>query len=271
VPSEEEIIFTSGATDALNLLAYSYGMHFLSEGDEIILSEMEHHANIVPWQFVAQKTGAIIQVIPVDDIGELNLNVYEDLLNERTKIVSITHVSNVLGTVNPISKMSEMAHENGAIFIVDGCQAAPHKQLNMNELGVDFYTFSTHKMYGPTGFGILWGRKDLLDLMPPFKGGGDMINEVRFEKTSYNDLPHKFEAGTPPIVAGIASASAIDFIEEIGFAPTCSECTGGANVRMHSEFLPFGNYLERLGAGLEVKDIIWQTIMYASSFNPMKE
>lgn len=216
-PSEDEIIFTSGATDALNLLAYSYGMHFLEEGDEIILTEMEHHANIVPWQFVAEKKGANIRVIPINEIGELDLNVYQDLLNAKTKIVAVTHISNVLGTINPIAEMSEMAHNFDAVFVVDGCQAAAHNALNVKALDVDFYTFSSHKMYGPTGFGILWGRKELLEVMPPFKGGGDMINEVRFEKTTYNDLPHKFEAGTPPIVAGIASACAIDLIEEIGF------------------------------------------------------
>lgn len=215
--SEHEVIFTSGATEALNLVAYSYGMHMLNEGDEILLTEMEHHANIVPWQFVAARVGAKIKVVPILDSGELDMEVFDSLLTERTAIVAITHVSNVLGTINPIEEIAKKSHEVGAIIVVDGCQYAPHMGLDVNKLGVDFYTFSTHKMYGPTGFGILWGREDLLEKMPPFKGGGDMIDEVRFEKTTYNDLPHKFEAGTPPIVAGISSLSAIDFIEEIGF------------------------------------------------------
>lgn len=215
--NESEIIFTSGATDALNLVAYSYVAPFLKEGDEILISEMEHHANIVPWQLAAKKVGAIINVIPISDDGDIDLDTFESLITERTKLVAITHVSNVLGTVVPIKEINKIAKKFGAIVVVDGCQAAPHITIDVKDLGVDFYTFSSHKIYGPTGIGVLWGRQDLLEKMPPFRGGGDMIDVVTFEQTTFNDLPHKFEAGTPPIVSGIGFGEAIDFVNEIGF------------------------------------------------------
>lgn len=215
--SESEIIFTSGATDALNLVAYSYVIPFLNKGDEILLTEMEHHANIVPWQITAEKVGAIIKVVPINDAGELDIEAFKNLVNERTKIVALTHVSNVLGTVNPLDEIVSIAKSVDSIVVVDGCQSAPHMSIDIKQLGVDFYTFSSHKMYGPTGIGVLWGREELLEKMPPFRGGGDMIDIVTFEKTTYNDLPHKFEAGTPPIVSGIGLGEAIDFINEIGF------------------------------------------------------
>ena len=192
------------------------GSSFLLEGDEIILSEMEHHANIVPWQMIAQKTGAIIKVIPLLDNGELDMDVYETLLSERTKMVAIVHVSNTLGTINPVSNIIAMAKNVGARVLIDGAQATPHMRVDVQELGADFYTFSAHKMCGPTGFGVLYGNRSLLESMPPYRGGGDMIDKVSFSGTTYNDLPHKFEAGTPPIAAGIAFGEAIRYLNNIG-------------------------------------------------------
>lgn len=215
--SEAEIIFTSGATDALNLVAYSWGLTNLNEGDQILVSEMEHHANMVPWQMIANRTGAKVLPIGITDEGEIDLDHYQSVLNERVKVVAITHVSNVLGTVNPIKKMADMAHQVGAVVVVDGCQATPHLQVNVAELGADFYAFSAHKMYGPTGIGVLWGREALLEAMPPFRGGGDMIDRVSFDGTTFNELPHKFEAGTPPIVSGIGFDAALKFIQGIGY------------------------------------------------------
>lgn len=214
--SLEQVIFTSGTTDSINLVAQSWGSSNLSAGDEIILSEMEHHANIVPWQMIAQKTGAIIKVIPLLDNGELDLEVYATLLNERTKMVALVHVSNTLGTVNPVSEIIEMAKNVGAKVLIDGAQATPHMMVDVQELGADFYTFSAHKMCGPTGFGVLYGNKSLLESMPPYRGGGDMIDKVSFSGTTYNDLPYKFEAGTPPIAAGIAFGEAIRYLNAIG-------------------------------------------------------
>ena len=214
--SQEEIIFTTGTTDSINLVAQSYGRAFLTEGDEIILSQMEHHANIVPWQMIAEQTGAVIKVIPMNDNGELIMNSFYHLLSDRTKVVGIIHVSNALGTINPVEEIIEAAHKRGAVVLVDGAQSAPHSKVNMQMLNADFYTFSAHKMCGPTGFGILYGKKHLLEAMPPYRGGGDMIDKVTFEKTTYNDLPHKFEAGTPPIAAGIGFGKAIDFLNNLG-------------------------------------------------------
>lgn len=212
----EQIIFTTGTTDSINLVAESWGSSFLSYGDEIILSEMEHHANIVPWQMIAQKTGAIIKVIPLLDNGELDLDVYATLLNERTKMVAIVHVSNTLGTVNPISEIIAMAKNVGARVLIDGAQATPHMKVDLQELGADFYTFSAHKMCGPTGFGVLYGNKSLLEAMPPYRGGGDMIDKVSFNGTTYNDLPYKFEAGTPPIASGVVFGEALRYLTAIG-------------------------------------------------------
>lgn len=214
--SLEEIIFTTGTTDSINLVAQSYGAAFLKEGDEILVSHMEHHANIVPWQMVAHQTGAILKVIPMDENGELIMDRFYELLSERTKMVAIIHVSNALGTINPVEEIIKSSHKKGAVVLVDGAQSAPHRSVDMQSLDADFYTFSAHKMCGPTGFGILYGKKELLDKMPPYRGGGDMIDKVTFEKTTYNDLPHKFEAGTPPIAAGIGLGAAIQFLNNIG-------------------------------------------------------
>lgn len=213
---EHEIIYTTGTTDSINLVANSYGLTHFSEGDEVILSEMEHHANIVPWQMVAEKTGAVIKVIPVTDSGELDLEAYKKLLNPRTKMVAVVHVSNALGTVNPVKEITDLAHEAGSVVLIDGAQAVPHQKVDVQEIGADFYAFSAHKMFGPTGFGILYGRKNLLDGMPPYRGGGDMIDKVTFEETTYNVPPFRFEAGTPPIAASIGLSEAIDYIGRIG-------------------------------------------------------
>ncbi len=213
---EHEIIYTTGTTDAINLVANSYGLTNFSEGDEVILSEMEHHANIVPWQMVAQKTGAVIKVIPVTDSGELDMEAYKKLLSPRTKMVSVIHISNALGTVNPVKEIVDLAHEAGAVTLIDGAQSIPHQKIDIQDMDTDFYVFSAHKMCGPTGFGILYGKKHLLDEMPPYRGGGDMIDKVTFEETTYNVVPFRFEAGTPPIAASIGLSEAVDYLSEIG-------------------------------------------------------
>ena len=214
--SEHEIVYTTGTTDSINLVTNSFGKSNISEGDEIILSEMEHHANIVPWQMIARETGAVIKVIPVLDDGTLDLNAYRNLLNKKTKMVAVVHVSNALGTVNPVKEITKLAHENGTVVLIDGAQAVPHQTVDVQEIGCDFYAFSAHKMCGPTGFGILYGRHELLEEMPPYRGGGDMIDKVSFEETTYNTIPFKFEAGTPPIAAGIGLGSAVDYLNSIG-------------------------------------------------------
>jgi cysteine desulfurase/selenocysteine lyase len=214
----EEIIFTTGTTDSINLVADSWGHKNLKEGDEIILSQMEHHANIVPWQLIAQKTGAVIKVISMDERGVLNLEEYASLLNERTKMVALVHVSNTLGTVNPILECCKLAKKFDAAVLIDGAQAVPHMPVDIQALNADFYAFSAHKMCGPTGFGILYGKRELLVDMPPYRGGGDMIDRVSFSGTTFNDLPHKFEAGTPPIAAGIGFGEALNFLTSIGFS-----------------------------------------------------
>lgn len=214
----DEIVYTSGTTDSINLVANSYGLINFKKGDEIILSEMEHHANIVPWQMIAQKTGAIIKVIPVTDRGELDLEAYKGLLSTNTKMVAVVHVSNALGTVNPVKKITELAHEFGAVVLIDAAQSVPHKKVDVQDIDADFFTFSAHKMCGPTGFGILYGKMDLLEAMPPYQGGGDMIDKVSFEETTYNRVPFRFEAGTPPIAAAIGLSSAIDYLNEIGMS-----------------------------------------------------
>ncbi|MGN8226553.1 aminotransferase class V-fold PLP-dependent enzyme [Gracilimonas sp. BCB1] len=212
----EEIIYTTGTTDSINLVANSYGRKHFREGDEIILSAMEHHANIVPWQMVAEETGAKIKVIPMTDEGELVMEEFHNLLSDRTKMVGVLHVSNALGTVNPVEEIIEAAHAKDIPVLIDGAQAVPHAVVDVQKLDADFYAFSAHKMCGPTGFGILYGKKELLEDMPPYRGGGDMIDKVTFEKTTWNDLPHKFEAGTPPIAAGVGFAETIDFLNEVG-------------------------------------------------------
>ncbi len=213
--SEKEIIFTRGTTEAINLVAHSYGGLILREGDEILLSQMEHHANIVPWQLIAAKTGATIKVIPINMAGEILMEDYARLLNERTRIVGISHISNTLGTINPIKKIIDLAHQAGAKVLVDGAQAAPHTLIDVQKLDCDFYCFSGHKMYGPTGVGILYAKETLLEKMPPYQGGGEMIKQVSFEKSTYNDIPAKFEAGTPNIADAIALHAAVKYIENL--------------------------------------------------------
>ncbi len=214
--STEEIIFTRGTTESINLLASSFSSAFLKEGDEVIISGMEHHSNIVPWQIQSERYGFRIKVIPVLDNGELDLEAFKALVSDKTRLVSITHVSNVLGTVNPVSEIISLAHSHGIPVAVDGAQSVPHIKVNVQELGADFYAFSGHKIYGPTGIGVLYGRKELLEKMPPYQGGGEMIKRVTFEKTTYNELPYKFEAGTPDYVGSIAFAKALDYVQGIG-------------------------------------------------------
>tara|TARA_B100001996_G_scaffold168919_1_gene128791 strand:+ start:1083 stop:2324 length:1242 start_codon:yes stop_codon:yes gene_type:complete len=214
--NENEIIFGSGATQLINLIANSWGRKFLKQDDEIIITIADHHANIVPWQLISQQTGAKIKAIPVDENGEFNINSLKSLINKKTKIVSVPHVSNVLGTIFPIKEISRLAHEANAICVVDGCQGAIHLPVNVIDIGCDFYTFSSHKLYGPSGVGVLWGRSSILNDMPPFIGGGDMIDNVDIESSTYADPPHRFEAGTPPIAEVIAFGSAIDFVQAIG-------------------------------------------------------
>jgi len=207
-----EIIFVRGTTEAVNLVAHSYGRIHVGPGDEVLVSAMEHHSNIVPWQMVCEERGARLRVIPMNDAGELILTEYENLLTERTRIVALAHVSNALGTVNPIKEMIASAHRRAIPVLIDGAQAVPHLPVDVRDLDADFYAFSAHKMFGPTGVGILYGKAALLDAMPPYQGGGDMIKSVTFEKTIYNDLPHKFEAGTPNIGGGIGLGAAIDYL-----------------------------------------------------------
>jgi len=214
--SASEIIFTRGTTESINLVAQSYGRSSLKPGDEIIISEMEHHSNIVPWQILCEQTGAVLKVIPINDEGELIFEEFEKLLGSRTKIVSVGHLSNALGTINPIKQLTELAHAHGALVVIDGAQAVPHCPVDVQDLDCDFYCFSSHKLFGPTGVGVLYGKYHLLDAMPPWQGGGDMIKMVTFEKTLYNDLPYKFEAGTPHIAGVIGLGAAIDYVSSLG-------------------------------------------------------
>ena len=211
-PRSHEVIWTRGTTEAINLVAQSWGMNELKTGDEIILSTLEHHANIVPWQLVAQRTGAVIRVIPLDKRGDLDLAAYHAMLGARTRLVSVAHVSNALGTVNPVTRMVAAAKAVGALTLIDGAQAVAHLEVDVQTIGCDFYAFSGHKLYGPTGIGVLWGRTELLERMPPWQAGGEMIDKVSFSGTTFNTLPFKFEAGTPHIAGAIGLAAAIDFI-----------------------------------------------------------
>jgi len=213
---EREVIFTTGTTDGINLVAHGYGRKFVGAGDEIVLTTLEHHSNIVPWQMVVEEKGAKIRVVPVNDRGELDLEEYARLLNPRTKLVGVTHVSNALGTINPVREMIRLAHEKGVPVLLDGAQAVPHMKVDVQELDCDFYAFSGHKMFGPTGIGVLYGKAQWLEKMQPYKGGGDMILSVTFEKTDYNVIPHKFEAGTTPIAAAITLGAAVDYLHGIG-------------------------------------------------------
>ena len=214
--SSDEIIFTRGTTESINLVATSFSERFISRGDEVIISTMEHHSNIVPWQLMCKRVGAILKVLPVFDDGTLDIDALDKMINEKTKLLSIVHVSNVLGTINPVDVLIAKAHKHGVPVLVDGAQAVVHQSVDVQALDCDFYVFSAHKLYGPTGAGVLYGKKELLDKMPPYQGGGDMIRQVTFEKTEYADLPLKFEAGTPNIAGVIGLGAAIDFVRSIG-------------------------------------------------------
>ena len=210
--SVQEVIFTRGTTESINLVASSWGAKNLREGDEVLISAMEHHSNIVPWQMICQQTGARLAIIPINDRGEIQLDDYEQMLSPAVKLVSIVHISNALGTVNPVKQMTDLAHKHGALVLVDGAQSVPHIKVDVQWLDCDFFAFSGHKLFGPTGIGVLYGRKEILNGMAPYQGGGDMIRSVSFEKTLYNDLPYKFEAGTPHIAGGIGLGAAIDYL-----------------------------------------------------------
>lgn len=211
-----EVIFVRGTTEAINLVTYSYGRQHIRAGDEIVITAMEHHSNIVPWQILCEQTGAVLRVVPITDAGELLLEEFERLLNPRTRLVAVVHVSNALGTINPIHEIVRLAHAQGVPVLVDGAQAVPHLTVDVRELDCDFYAFSGHKVFGPTGIGVLYGKAELLEAMPPYQGGGDMIKSVTFDKTLYNDLPYKFEAGTPHIAGVIGLGAAIDYVDGIG-------------------------------------------------------
>jgi len=208
----KEIVFVRGTTEAINLVADSFGRAFVKAGNEVLISGMEHHSNIVPWQLLCERTGASLKVAPIDDRGEIIVEEFERLLNKRTRIVGLAHVSNALGTVNPVKHLIALAHRHDIPVLVDGAQAAPHMRIDVRDLGCDFYAMSAHKMYGPTGIGVLYGKQKILESMPPYQGGGDMIRSVTFEKTVFNDLPYKFEAGTPSIAEGIGFGAAVDFL-----------------------------------------------------------
>ena len=214
--STKEIVFVRGATEAINLVAQSFGRNTLGSDDEIIITELEHHANIVPWQLLSQQTGAKLKYVPINDNGELVESEYKKLLNEKTRIVAVGHISNALGTINPIENMINLAHEYGAKVLIDGAQATSHTSVDVKKLDCDFYVFSGHKLFGPTGIGVLYGKEDLLEKMPPYQGGGDMIKMVTMKETQYNELPHKFEAGTPNISGVIGLGAAIDYVNKIG-------------------------------------------------------
>ncbi|MGH7366324.1 MAG: SufS family cysteine desulfurase [Candidatus Rokuibacteriota bacterium] len=211
-----EIVFVRGTTEGINLVAQTYGRRTVGRGDEVVVTALEHHSNIVPWQMLCEEQGAALRVVPIDDAGEIDVDAYERLLGERTRLVAIAHVSNALGTIVPVKRMIEAAHRRGVAVLVDGAQAAPHLRVDVRDLDCDFYTFSGHKTYGPTGIGALYGRAELLERMPPYQGGGDMIKSVAFEKTVYNDLPYKFEAGTPDIAGAIGLGAALEYLDGLG-------------------------------------------------------
>lgn len=215
-PSDKEVLFVRGTTEGINLVASSFGRKFFKEGDEVIISAMEHHSNIVPWQLICEQTGAKLKVIPVSEEGELDMEAYAHMLSEKTKLVAVVHVSNTLGTINPVEQIIELAHAQDVPVLLDGAQAIPHLKVDVQALDVDFYTFSGHKMFGPTGIGILYGKEKWLNAMPPYQGGGEMIETVSFEKTTFNELPHKFEAGTPDIAGAVGLGAAVEYMESLG-------------------------------------------------------
>jgi len=215
--SEKEIIFVRGCTEGVNLVASAYGRRQIGEGDEVIITHMEHHSNIVPWQMLCEERGAVLRVVPINDAGEVELDAYRSMLSERTRMVALIHVSNSLGTVNPVKEMIGLAHEHEVPVLLDGAQAVPHMRVDVQDLDCDFYTFSGHKMFGPTGIGVLYGKEALLEAMGPYQGGGDMIRSVTFEKTTFNELPYKFEAGTPNIAGAIGLGVAVDYLDAVGF------------------------------------------------------
>lgn len=216
-PAEEQCLFTAGTTESINTVASAFAQKYLEEGDEILLSEMEHHSNIVPWQMARERTGCKLRVLPVTEKGELDTEKFDELLSKKTKLIALNHVSNTLGTINPVKELIEKAHKKKIPVLLDGAQAVPHMGVDVQDLDVDLYAFSGHKMFGPTGIGVLYGKKDWLEDMPPFQGGGEMIDKVSFEKTSYAGLPNKFEAGTPPIAQGVAMGATVDYIQNIGY------------------------------------------------------
>jgi len=226
-PAREQVLFTRGTTESINLVAATWGRQNIQAGDELIISTLEHHSNIVPWQILCQEKGATLKVIPLNEAGELDMEAYKALLSSRTKLVSVAHVSNALGTINPVKEIVRLAHEAGAVTLVDGAQSTVHLDIDVQDIDCDFFAFSAHKLYGPTGVGVLYGRKDILEAMPVFQGGGEMIREVSFEGTTYNDLPYKYEAGTPNIADVIALKAALDFISH----------TGKDKIRAHEEAL----------------------------------
>ena len=215
-PAAREIVFVRGTTEAINLVASSFGRANVGEGDEVLITHLEHHSNIVPWQLLCEEKGARLRVAPIDDDGALIVDEFVKLLGPRTKLAAVTHVSNALGTILPVRELADLCHERGVPLLVDGAQAAPHQRVDVQELGCDFYAFSSHKVFGPTGVGVLWGRSELLEAMPPYQGGGDMILTVSFEKTTFADIPHKFEAGTPDIAGVVGFGAALDYVTDLG-------------------------------------------------------
>lgn len=254
-PSTEEIIFTRGTTEGINLVAYSWGRANILEGDEIIISSLEHHSNIVPWQMLAAEKGAVLKVIPINAHGEILLEEYYKLLNPRTKLVSVVHASNSLGVINPVKAIIDAAHAVGAVVMIDGAQSTVHLDINVQELDCDFFAFSGHKLYAPTGVGALYGKRELLEAMPPFHGGGEMIKEVRFDGTTYNDLPYKFEAGTPNIADTVAMKAALEFINGIG----------KENIRRHeNDLLEYGTEQLRQIPGIQIKGDVAEKVSVIS-------
>ena len=241
--SDQEIIYTRGTTESINLVAYSFGSQNVESGDEIIISGMEHHSNIVPWQLLCEQKGAVLKIIPITDEGELDINQYESMLSNKTKLVAVVHQSNALGTINSVKEITEMAHAFGAVVLIDGAQSAPHMKVDVQDIGCDFFAFSGHKLYGPTGIGVLYGRTDLLDSMIPYQSGGEMIKSVTFDKTIFNVLPHKFEAGTPDIAGAIGLGAAIDYVNDIGLEAINS---------YESELTAYGTYRLEQIAGLRI-------------------